>query len=142
MRSSRLTMPLIGSLSLICNLAVAGNAQAASQKWGALSSTAIAVTGSVALSKKRLRLENGEVVPWRQVKQEGMFRLYEFTSEANPLLGAENQLCGDGPPSFALVHDNGTRMTLSVFERHSQPELNSMTHKQYGFCASYLYMLQ
>ncbi|ODA66091.1 hypothetical protein A7A08_02943 [Methyloligella halotolerans] len=125
------------------SVAFAAGPASAAEKWEAVSTTAMSITGNITIDEYKVTFENGESLGLRPVGEDepGVFVV---TPEANPTLLNGNKLCGNEPPTFLVFGrpkaDGGDEtLYLKVFDTNDVPEASNEMD-QPGICASYTYM--
>jgi hypothetical protein len=126
---------------LVTAMAMANSAFAQeTQKWTATSRTSMAITGSITISGNRINLENGQSILLRPVAPEsGKPGIYTIDPPGNPTLLHGNKLCGDKPPTYILIYQEGHSLYLHVFDGPDIPRRLSGLTLQKGICATYNY---
>ncbi|MBP1845470.1 hypothetical protein J2046_003743 [Rhizobium petrolearium] len=130
----------------VCGLTVAPSALA-QDRWSAMSTTAIAITGDIQISAEEIQFENGAMLQLALTDRPGVFRVER---QANPTLKNENLLCGQEPPTFVVFgHDENTEsldrssvLYLKIYNGKQQPpaaDAVGMDGRGAGFCALFNY---
>jgi hypothetical protein len=98
-------------LGLVLLGGTAASARSGEEEWGALSTTAIAITGDIVLSPTRMRTA-GAIFPLKLAADLSRFRtsagvvgarVLQITRPMNPVLLNGNTLCGRKPPRWIAV---------------------------------------
>ncbi len=136
-----LTSRLIAAAAI--GITLTASTASAAEKWEAVSTTAMSITGNIAVEEEKITFENGESLDLRPVGDDepGVFVV---TPEANPTLLNGNKLCGNEAPTFLVFGrpksdgDDAT-LYLKVFDTNDVPPASDEMD-QPGICASYTYM--
>lgn len=125
---------LTGLSALAASPAVAGEK---GEKWRAMSTTAIAITGDISVFSDHMVFGNGQRVSLTAVGKSGRnARIFKLDVPANPKLLNGNTLCGPKAVQFvAFSKLDATTLSLSVFDRKEAP-----TSSDDGPCGIYNYV--
>ena len=151
-------MPTIWAIAFAINgiLAVgAGHAKDTDHAihWQALSRTASAITGDIALTDAKLRFGNGAWIGLTLLERDvsNGIALYRILDQANPPLLNGNRLCGAEPPDYLTTHVAGDasgqrELSLHVYRYAGQLKIADLPLRADGppeqsLCAIYNYAL-
>jgi hypothetical protein len=108
-------------------------------RWTATSSTAMAITGDIAVAADSITFGNGASIGIKQAAPDRP-DVFIIDPPSNPVLLQGNGLCGDQPPTFLTLYRDGGSLALSVFDGPDMPPSPAgALDTPPGLCATYHY---